>query len=592
MNKLPTKQIYLLFIIIVGIIALSVYSTYALFTFESSTDDIVTIHTPKSLTISENIYEYQQITVQPNKITTTDIDIHNTQESELCYSVWYKILGDIETQNKIQIFEKTNETLKTSGVITPGTHLRITIVIINDNDSEVKINLGTIGTQKQDNSCSLNLSEDKNVITSSYKNLDILTTKILENKEEKYEIEENYLTYKDINEKITFKSDDKMFASIKFNYEKELFTIDAEKELTFEEIIDEYHLQIDNIYFCKDGKKECNILYKINEIEKEEIIIENEDKPDDKLIYYHIIKSEKMIGYSKGENGLRKVNNNDYVYYGDNPNNYIYYNCLNNDDLNTCEIWRIVGFFYNEQTKEYNPKIVRSDSIGKFQYDYKMEDEENKSSNNWNESTLNKYLNEEYKLKNNYDIYIEEFVQEVERIPNLEIDIKNMKLKEEKINSKINILSLSDYINSSTCEKEKINQYDNLCLTNNWLNNIEVKEEWSITSKEVEKIEEPIEEENEEEPTEENIETENQTEETPTEENTIEENITDENTETQEETQEEENKYIINYVYSIGNNILEKDVNDNLDVRPVVFLKSRMILLDGDGSFEKPYIIK
>ena len=96
MNKLPTKQIYLLFIIIVGIIALSVYSTYALFTFESETSNVVTIHTPTNLQISENIYEYQQITVEPNKITTTDIDIHNTQEYELCYSIWYKILGDIE----------------------------------------------------------------------------------------------------------------------------------------------------------------------------------------------------------------------------------------------------------------------------------------------------------------------------------------------------------------------------------------------------------------------------------------------------------------------------------------------------------------
>ena len=57
MNKLPTKQIYYLFIIIVGIIALSVYSTYALFTFENQTDDIVAIHIPKSLVISENIYE-------------------------------------------------------------------------------------------------------------------------------------------------------------------------------------------------------------------------------------------------------------------------------------------------------------------------------------------------------------------------------------------------------------------------------------------------------------------------------------------------------------------------------------------------------
>ena len=32
MNRLPTKQIYLLVVIIVGIIALSLYSTYAIYT--------------------------------------------------------------------------------------------------------------------------------------------------------------------------------------------------------------------------------------------------------------------------------------------------------------------------------------------------------------------------------------------------------------------------------------------------------------------------------------------------------------------------------------------------------------------------------
>jgi hypothetical protein len=225
MNKLPAKQIYLLFIIIVGIIALSVYSTYALFTFEGSTTDIVSIHTPKSLKISENIYEYQQITIEPNKITTTDIHIQNQFEYEICYSIWYKILGDIETQNKVQVFEKTNKTLKTSGVIAPGNNLRITIIIINDNDTEVKINLGTIGAQKEENSCSLNLATDKNVITTSYKNLDILTEKILKEKDKTNEIEENYITYKDNLEVITYKKEDKIYSSNKFTYTKEVFTL-------------------------------------------------------------------------------------------------------------------------------------------------------------------------------------------------------------------------------------------------------------------------------------------------------------------------------------------------------------------------------
>ena len=30
------------------------------------------------------------------------------------------------------------------------------------------------------------------------------------------------------------------------------------------------------------------------------------------------------------------------------------YNCQNIDDPSSCELWRIVGFFYNEETKEYN----------------------------------------------------------------------------------------------------------------------------------------------------------------------------------------------------------------------------------------------
>ena len=140
MNKIPAKQIYLLSIIIIGIIALSVYSTYALFTFESQTSDIVTIHTPTTLNISENIYEYKQLTIEPNSVTTADIDIYNTFEYETCYSVWYKIVGKDIDENKVQLFQKANENIKSSGVLTPLTNIKITIVVINDNDKPIKIN--------------------------------------------------------------------------------------------------------------------------------------------------------------------------------------------------------------------------------------------------------------------------------------------------------------------------------------------------------------------------------------------------------------------------------------------------------------------
>ena len=35
----------------------------------------------------------------------------------------------------------------------------------------------------------------------------------------------------------------------------------------------------------------------------------------------------------------------DYRYIGDNPNNYIYFNCTYSEDISTCEIWRIIGVF-------------------------------------------------------------------------------------------------------------------------------------------------------------------------------------------------------------------------------------------------------
>jgi hypothetical protein len=47
-----------------------------------------------------------------------------------------------------------------------------------------------------------------------------------------------------------------------------------------------------------------------------------------------------------------------------------------------------------------------------------------------------------------------------------------------------------------------------------------------------------------------------------------------------------------NYVYSIGKEILETNPNELLDVRPTIYLNSRMLLVSGDGSFENPYVMK
>ena len=140
MNKIPAKQIYLLSIIIIGIIALSVYSTYALFAFESETSNVVTIHTPTSLQISENIYEYQQIKVKENSVSTIDIDIYNSFDYDACYSIWYKIIGEFD-EEKVQLFQKSKELLTSSGILSSQQNIRVTIAIINDNENEINYDL-------------------------------------------------------------------------------------------------------------------------------------------------------------------------------------------------------------------------------------------------------------------------------------------------------------------------------------------------------------------------------------------------------------------------------------------------------------------
>lgn len=534
MNKLPAKQIYLLSIIIIGIIALSVYSTYALFTFESSTSDIVNIHIPKSLQISENTYEYQQLVVEPNTVVTTDIDIYNRYDYDVCYSIWYKLVGNDIDESKVQIFENSNEVLTTSGVLTKTNNIRVTITIINDNSSQVKVNIGTIGNKKTAENCSLNLESDKKVINTSYNNPISLNEKLLEEIDKTKEEDGNYLTYKDETKIISYKSTDKIYLSETFSYNDELFTLENSEYLTIQELIDKKYLENKNIYFCQDNNQ-CNIIYKITKLEKEENS-ENEDE-----IFYNITTYDKLVGYSKGTSGIRKVNDQDYIFYGDNPDNFIYYNCQNNDDTSTCELWRIVGLFYNKEKDKYNVKIIRNDSIGKYQFD------NNSQILLWTNSSLNKYLNEEYKFAENYDKYIDNIKQNIETLSSLDATIKK---QDQIIESKINILSLSDYLNASSCQNSKINEYTDACFKNNWLNNLEIDREWTITTKE-----ETLDSETKED-------------------STI------------------ENSILNSFAYSIGNQIIENNINNYLDVRPVVYLKSRIITIDGNGNIDSPYLIR
>ena len=117
---------------------------------------------------------------------------------------------------------------------------------------------------------------------------------------------------------------------------------------------------------------------------------------------------------------------------------------------------------------------------------------------------------------------------------------------EKESKNKITIINLSDYLNTSICIDKAISEYTGECLSNNWLNKND--SEWTMTMNYLEPIKDP---------------------------------------ETEEIIPVNNNK-----VFTIGSSIEPTEVSNELNIRPVVYLKDRMLVTSGDGSFENPYIIR
>ena len=518
MNKLPAKQIYLLSIIVFGIITLSVYSTYAIFTLESETSDIINLETANVLNIESNTYEYKQITINPNSSSSSDIDIYNNYDYNICYSIWYKVVSskDINT-NLVSIYQNTTESLSTSGALTPVSSKRINIIIKNNNDKPVKVNIG-ISYSKNEGTCELNISQDKKLISSTNDETKILSDIIMKDTEIKNS-KSDYIIYKDNTEEIILSNDKKIYVSNKYSYKDEIFTLNNSKEIDSSEI-KEYLSNNDTKYYTCLYDNECRHLYQIKDITKDNNI-------------YKITKYDTLVGYLSGNSGIRKINNN-YYYYGDNPNNYIYFNCTNNSDANTCELWRIIGTYNNNG--KYITKIIKNDSLGLSEY--------SQSDNNWKNSIVLSKL-KEYKITN--ENILEEVDYKIENITNLNTSVNEIPLLNETYKSNIKIMNLSDYLNASICTNKKINEYDDECLNNNWLNKNYSIDEWTMTIKHEESYID----------------------------DTTNETITPNN----------------NTIYSFGTSIKESLSTSNLHIRPVLYLKDTTVLLDGNGTFEKPYIV-
>lgn len=90
-------------------------------------------------------------------------------------------------------------------------------------------------------------------------------------------------------------------------------------------------------------------------------------------------------------------------YYGENPNNYVYFNCedYTNPSSTTCERWRIIGVFKDvideKGNSEYRAKLVKADNLGYYSYDTSPSTvNSGQGTNDWSRSDLMKLFNPGY----------------------------------------------------------------------------------------------------------------------------------------------------------------------------------------------------
>ena len=142
MGKFKIKETYLLLLIVLGLVSLGIYTTYAMFT---SSVEIGDISLDTTLQYTFKINSNEQFTIGSNSRIRFNAIVENDMSDTISYGVYYKMISPSTKEDNLIISEVTDsDTLKTSGPIESGLDKRITVplVIINNTSSEVTVEIG------------------------------------------------------------------------------------------------------------------------------------------------------------------------------------------------------------------------------------------------------------------------------------------------------------------------------------------------------------------------------------------------------------------------------------------------------------------
>ena len=162
-EKISIKTLYLLGIITIGLIALGVGSTYAMFTVSAEIDNPISINA--NWNSEDNIIETIELELEPNDIRVAVINLNNTSNTTLNYASFYITKS---TDIEVGVTHNFTDTAVPTGSIENGTTKKVYIQIKNSGSSTANVTLGVLSNSgtiiKADN---MTLINDTNIDTTS-----------------------------------------------------------------------------------------------------------------------------------------------------------------------------------------------------------------------------------------------------------------------------------------------------------------------------------------------------------------------------------------------------------------------------------------
>ena len=377
-GKLPIKESYLLIIIIVGVLSLSMYSSFALFSLEKTTsNDIVTMRAANNIETNINVYEYKTVTVDANSNLAVMVNVKNNTSDSIYYGVYYENVPVGVKVTKID-WSENNAT----GNINGNTTLPVELMIINDTNSSVTINIGVAGGSSNE----LGLPDGKTLVTEEFDTGAFYNTlPTMDDSDVEIKYDANNITYfKDL---VTCTDNGSGCKIV-------LVRPSSTKDLTAGEHNVLYVLENNDGYRVKFNKK-INLKSGTNAVEL--ITKKNDNSTGDSGSGVYKV-THSAIPASSSATGSEIPAVTDYRYYGPSPDNYI---CLDMEGGSTCpdkHLYRIIGSIYEEKENTNRIKVIKATPLtdgttSAFSWDYKVNNGSGSYDNIWATITSGNYSN-------------------------------------------------------------------------------------------------------------------------------------------------------------------------------------------------------